>query len=257
MVKIWLHISSRSSPVVFVCWITLPQEWLFSFSGTKRFSPVKKIRCSVVLKAHSPLLWLCPLASAPSNGAQLPGAINEDQAKCHCRRIGNVQRTGRDMQRTMCKEWNGSRSLFLAGFYSLVSFFPLTLGVFFRVLLLWGWDAIPQTSRLTAFIVGLYLLILGPALSSTLPSAAPSLWASSPLQVGNIHPLAASFASTFSFYSGPPRKSTPALEYFEVLVSSASIVQYFCFLGVRGVYSLLLWIRDPAGKGEKTWLGAG
>lgn len=110
------------SPVVFVCWITQTQGWLFSFSGSKRFSPVKKLRCSVVLKAHSPLLWLHPLASAPSNGAQLPGAINEGQAKCHCRRTGNVQRTGKDMQRTMCKEWNGSRSFFWQAFTHWLAF---------------------------------------------------------------------------------------------------------------------------------------
>lgn len=122
-----------------------------------------------------------------------------------------------------------------AGFYSPVSFFHLSpFQEFFQGFAAPGWDAVPQTSRLIAFIAGLYLLILGPALSSTLPSSAPSLSASSPLQAENIHPLAAFLASTFSFYSGSPRKSTPALEYFKGLVSSVSIVQYFCFLGVRG-----------------------
>lgn len=126
--------------------------------------------------------------------------------------------------------------LLLAGFYSLVSFFTLSSfqEFFFRALLIGGWDGVPQTCRLIAFIADLCLLILGPALSSTLPSAPPSLWASSPLQAENIHPLVAFFASTFSLYSGPPRKSTPALEYFKGLVSSVSSEQYFCFLGVGG-----------------------
>lgn len=131
------------------------------------------------------------------------------------------------------------RVLLFSGFYSLVSFFALFSfqEVLFRALLIWGWDAAPQTCRLIAFIVGSCLLILGPALSSTLPSAAPSLWTSSPLQAENIHPLVVFFASTFSFYSGPPRKSTPALEYFKGLVSSVSSVQYFWFFGVKGYVS--------------------
>lgn len=35
---------------------------------------MQQIRCSVVLKVHGPLLRLHALASAPSNGAQFPGA---------------------------------------------------------------------------------------------------------------------------------------------------------------------------------------
>lgn len=93
---------------------------------------MKKIRYSVVLKVHSPVLWLHPLVSAPSNGAQFPGAISEGQAKCHCRRTGNVQMTGKDMQRKMCKKLNRSRSFFWQAFTHWLTFslFPLCRSFF-------------------------------------------------------------------------------------------------------------------------------
>lgn len=52
-----------------------PQGWLFSFSGGKRFSPMQKIRCAVVLKAHGPLLRFHPLqlvAMVPSSQGRMP-----------------------------------------------------------------------------------------------------------------------------------------------------------------------------------------
>lgn len=65
---------------------------------------MKKIRCSVVLKAHSPLLWLHPLSTAPSNGAQFPGAISEAGQNV----IGEEQGMCKGQKRT-CKgqcAWN-------------------------------------------------------------------------------------------------------------------------------------------------------
>jgi len=68
--------------------------WLFHFGAGRRLNPDQKIRHSVVLKAHSLLLRLHPLASAPSNGAQLPGA--------HAQRAG-ARRDAVAGAQAMCK----------------------------------------------------------------------------------------------------------------------------------------------------------
>lgn len=194
--------------MVFDCWTTPPQGWLFSFSGSKRFNPVQQIRCSVVLKAHGPLLRLHALASAPSNGAQFPGAYAQTrgpgemllQKHWQC-----AKDTEGHVQRTMCKEWNGSRSLF---WQTITSGNPLQKGCRLSRLPVSFFPLFPLSRRLfQSFarlrlgccssniqpncIHGGFIFICLWASIVLYPTQGFSLRASSPPQAENIHPLAA------------------------------------------------------------------
>lgn len=113
---------------------------------------------------------------------------SEVQARCCCRSTGNAQRAQKDMCEGQCARsemeagpsfgrWSHLVIPFRKGAGSHQLAFPLSFpfpGGFSRASLVWGWDAVLQTSSLIAFMVGLYLFVFGPALSSILLRASPS-----------------------------------------------------------------------------------
>lgn len=212
---------------------------------------MQEIRRSVVLKAHGLLLRLHPLASAPSHGAQLPGA--------------HAQRTGarRDVvagAQAMCKGHGKTcakdNAPGMKWKQALTSGNPLQKGCTLSHLPVSFFLLFPLSGRLFQSFIALrlgfcssniqpdcicggFILICPWASIVIYPTQHFSLPLSfSPTAGGEHSSPRGFFASSFSLYSGRPRKSTPAFEYFKGLFSSVCIVQYFCFLGVSGAYSL-------------------